>query len=282
MKVGTKSFLFGAHCFFLHPWFVAWAWWKLYGFPFDPRLWVAFFVHDIGYFGKPNMDGPEGEEHPWIGANIMHFLFDPRDRFRIDANEWRDFTLCHSRYLAKRIGRPFSRLCVADKLAIALTPRWLYLPMVNWTGEIHEYLKMAHHADMTSGRFKAGDYRDRQVEWHIELCRYMREWVAACKDGATDTWTSADRHARTDSGVEATVKSRRKQNREWREKRAAEDLERERRRINPIPKEIAQQRRNIESHIAYHRKSLADALAKLEAINGPDRIMAGFASEIRQ
>jgi len=23
----------GAHCFFLHTWFVALAWWKLYGFP---------------------------------------------------------------------------------------------------------------------------------------------------------------------------------------------------------------------------------------------------------
>jgi len=41
-------------------WFVAWGWWTLYGFPFDPRLWVAFFVHDLGYIGKPNMDGPEG------------------------------------------------------------------------------------------------------------------------------------------------------------------------------------------------------------------------------
>ena len=70
MRVGTKSVLFGAHCFFLHPWFVAAAWWRLYGFPWDPRLWVAFFVHDIGYLGKPNMDGPEGESHPELGARI--------------------------------------------------------------------------------------------------------------------------------------------------------------------------------------------------------------------
>ena len=53
MKIGTRSVLFGAHAFWLHPWFVAAAWWKLYGFPWDPRLWVAFFLHDLGYFGKP-------------------------------------------------------------------------------------------------------------------------------------------------------------------------------------------------------------------------------------
>ena len=61
MNVGTRSLLFGVHQFAIHPWFVAAAWWRLYGFPFDPRLWVAFFVHDLGYWGKPNMDGAEGD-----------------------------------------------------------------------------------------------------------------------------------------------------------------------------------------------------------------------------
>ena len=74
MKIGTKSVLFGAHAFYLHPWFVAWAWWKLYGFPWKPWLWVMFFVHDLGYWGKPNMDGPEGEEHPWLGARFLYRL----------------------------------------------------------------------------------------------------------------------------------------------------------------------------------------------------------------
>lgn len=241
MKVGTKSVLFGAHCFLLHPWFVARAWWKLYGFPFDPRLWVAFFVHDLGYWGKPNMDGPEGEEHPRLGAAILR-MFDRRpydfefmewphggkgvwwrcglDEFkellrdgwsivivensftllRRDRYRWHDFSLLHSRYFAKRVGMPFSRLCVADKLATALTPSWLYLPMVNATGEIHEYLSQADTA-RTSGHFRKADYRGNQRLWHIELCRYMREWVEAHKDGAQDTWTSTDRNARKESGV---------------------------------------------------------------------------------
>lgn len=74
MRIGTKSVLYGAHAFYLHPWFVAWAWWKLYGFPWKPWLWVMFFVHDLGYWGKPNMDGPEGERHPWFGAHVLYTL----------------------------------------------------------------------------------------------------------------------------------------------------------------------------------------------------------------
>src|SRR3989304_6702871 len=113
MKVGTKSVLFGAHQFMIHPWFVGSAWTKLYGFPWDPRLWVAFFVHDVGYIGKPNMDGPEGETHVEFGANIMGKFF---------GKEWKDFCLYHSRFYAKRDGAKFSRLCPADKLGVALTP----------------------------------------------------------------------------------------------------------------------------------------------------------------
>jgi hypothetical protein len=71
MTIGTKSVLLGAHQFIIHPFFVLIAWIKLYGFPVDPRLWFAFFLHDIGYIGKSNMDGKEGESHPETGAAIM-------------------------------------------------------------------------------------------------------------------------------------------------------------------------------------------------------------------
>lgn len=190
---------------------MALAWWKIYGFPFDPRLWVAFIVHDLGYIGKPNMDGTEGETHPELGARIMGCLFDsPKTSGQrwyehkmgreVYPRYWHDFLLCHSRYYAKKLGKPFSRLCVADKLAFALTPRWLYLPMVHATGEIHEYLKMAAVAK-DHANFKTADYRGASKVWHAELCRYMAAWVEQHKDGAVDTWTSTDRHARTDSGV---------------------------------------------------------------------------------
>ena len=86
MKVGTKSLLFGAHNIFIHPFLVFIAWWRLYGFPADPRLWVAFIVHDWGYLGKPNMDGPEGETHVELGARIM----------RIFGRRWEEFTVSYT------------------------------------------------------------------------------------------------------------------------------------------------------------------------------------------
>lgn len=187
MRVGTRSVLFGAHCFFLHPWFVAAAWSKLYGFPWDPRLWLAFGMHDIGYLGKPNMDGDEGERHPEVGAAIMRRLF---------GAKWGDLCLGHSRYYCKRFGMKPSRLCFADKLSFSLTPWWLYLPMASATGEIREYLKNAQKAD--SGHWKPTGYDKRK--WHAQLCDYMRAWVAEHIDGADDTWTDGARKAVTESG----------------------------------------------------------------------------------
>lgn len=174
MTIGTKSVLFGAHQFLIHPWFVARAWWTLYGFPCDPRLWLAFVLHDVGYLGKPNMDGPEGETHPLVGAFLMLLLC---------GDAWHDFTLLHSRYYAQRVGRKYSRLCVADKLAIALTPAWLYLPLVRATGEIAEYRA---HATSRYGRPAS----DSDEAWYADVQATSRAWALAHRDGAEDTWTS--------------------------------------------------------------------------------------------
>jgi len=43
--------------------YVGLAWRKLFGPPWDPRLWFAFVLHDAGYFSKPNLEGEEGERH---------------------------------------------------------------------------------------------------------------------------------------------------------------------------------------------------------------------------
>lgn len=48
MRVGTKSKLFGVHDFVIHTAFLAIAWRRLYGFPRDPRLWLAFLLHGAG------------------------------------------------------------------------------------------------------------------------------------------------------------------------------------------------------------------------------------------
>jgi hypothetical protein len=145
MKTGTKSLLFGYHQFLLHPLMVAAAWWKLHGFPYDPRLWLAFFVHDLGYIGKPDMDGVEGQQHPFLGAHIMHFLFDGADEAY-----WYQFCLYHSRTLAKIYFAPMSKLCYADKLAFLLYPEWL-LRLLYWlSGEGVQYMNDSGHTDWDS------------------------------------------------------------------------------------------------------------------------------------
>ncbi|MCE5336803.1 MAG: hypothetical protein LLG06_19675 [Desulfobacteraceae bacterium] len=182
MKVGTKSILFGAHQFLIHPLFVALAWWKLYGFPWDVRLWVALIVHDWGYWGSPDMDGTEGEQHTKFGARICGHLFGP---------EWRDFCLYHSRFAAVRDGKRFSRLCVADKLSIVLEPAWLYLPRVRLSGEIHEYMALAD-SRTAAGEPKYASMKlctNSERRWFADVQEYLRRWVNEHRDGKVDTWT---------------------------------------------------------------------------------------------
>jgi len=123
------------------------------GFPWDPRLWAAFFLHDLGYLSCPNVEGPEGEEHVRLGARIMGVLF---------GSFWADFTLRHSRYWAKKHGVVVSKLCYADKLAFVLTPGWLYLPMARATGELAEY--MAKSRDRQAGCAAFSEDERTQIE----------------------------------------------------------------------------------------------------------------------
>jgi hypothetical protein len=181
MKIGTKSLLFGVHQIFIHPLWVALAWWKLYGFPFDPRLWVAFIVHDWGYWGLLEMDGEVGDRHPERGAVIMYRLF---------GFEWWKFALYHSRFLAKQHNEQPSRLCMADKLSLALEPWWLYLPRAWASGELAEYMKSAEpggkhgHMNLT---------RVTPKEWYQNVQRYLLGYVEEHRDGKTDTITQIDR-----------------------------------------------------------------------------------------
>jgi hypothetical protein len=154
VKLGTRSLLFGAHQFILHPLFVAIAWTRLNGFPIDPRLWLAFGIHDIGYFELPNMDGPEGKRHVERGARIMSIF----------GQEWADFSRFHSRSYAALYGAEPSELCAADKLATCLVPVWLYLFMVNLTGEIDEYM-----ADAPASSQRA---------WFASICAHSQAWIA--------------------------------------------------------------------------------------------------------
>lgn len=235
LNIGTKSVLYGAHCFFIHPIFIMIAWFKLYGLPNHPAIWLSFFFHDLGYWGKPNMDGPEGETHVELGAKVLSIFdswekeykteFSPteyrhkeilkagwklKQAFGSDwgpwkyhrwkrKTKWADFSRYHSRFYAKKDGVSYSKLCVADKLAITLEPYWLYLPRVNWTGEIKEYMAQAKNGD---GKYKTMEITtESQKKWFNDVCVYLRKWVVEHKEIKEDTWTPKNKEAVTSSGV---------------------------------------------------------------------------------
>lgn len=195
MTTGTKSVFYGAHCFFIHPWFVLWAYWRLFGFTLDPRIVVACLVHDIGYIGKHYMDDDEGQTHPILGARIMSWLFDWGGDKR-----WYNFTLLHSRWYAKRLKLPFSDLCVADKYAIVITPGWLYDILVRGTGEIEQYMGNAEAIEVKPikpvvdldfsqylkitglNRMKHGALTGDSRLWYDGLQIYMMQWVLEKED----------------------------------------------------------------------------------------------------
>lgn len=134
MKLGSRSLLFGVHQFAWHPFTVWRAWRYINGSSPTWRQTVCIILHDWGYWGCAEMDGPEGELHPHRGAAIAHWLFDEPE-----SNYWQEFCLGHSRTMSKILGLQPSQLCWADKLSIAFDPCWFYLFRARLTGEIVEY-----------------------------------------------------------------------------------------------------------------------------------------------
>lgn len=166
MKIGTKSLLYGYHCFFIHPLALLCAWVKLYGWPRDWRIYLAFFVHDLGYWGKSDMDGDSGKNHPYFGARLMHTFLGGLPG-NPDHREWYNFMLYHSRSLAKADGGKPSKLCYADKLAIIIQPTWLQVLLMSLTGEIHEYM---------TGRGGTVGAGMTKRQWVEKMKQDLREW----------------------------------------------------------------------------------------------------------
>lgn len=171
MKMGTKSLLFGVHQFFIHPLMVLWAWRIIYRKWPKPFQLCAIITHDWGYWGLSNMDGAEGETHAerssdlWYRCKGSHklFCFGLSVRYQIKG---------HSRFSAKKWNHGMlSELFQADKLSVALYPRWLYLLLGNLSGEIHEYMAIA--------KDKEGKYIDlaeghvTQTQWLLEVQSHM-------------------------------------------------------------------------------------------------------------
>lgn len=145
------------------------AWWIIYRrFPKLYEL-CAILTHDLGYWGLSKMDDEQGERHPEIMSNWWHKGYGKYSIFCWNiATEIRG----HSGFYITRHGGKLSPLFRADKLAIALYPRWLYLLLANLSGEINEYIEIANNN-------KDGKYihlsvdTTNQMRWLLELQAHM-------------------------------------------------------------------------------------------------------------
>src|SRR5215831_10429398 len=87
----------------------------------------------------------------------------------------------HSRCWSRRMGLRLSRMCPADKLAFAMTPAWLYIPMTRWTGELAEYMERSRERQAGDCGF-TGEELDliqsaKPSEWLRGLQSYTLRWV---------------------------------------------------------------------------------------------------------
>jgi hypothetical protein len=142
---------------------------------------MAFFLHDIGYLGKPNMDGPEGEEHVLLGAKLMGAF----------GSQWHDFSLLHSRFYAAKLEKSVSKLCYADKLGFAITPGWLWLWQARISGEMDEYRGIhPHHC----GENGDPSWKNDRL-WTANAQNYVKRWVSEHRDReipGVDDWTKRE------------------------------------------------------------------------------------------
>lgn len=140
MKVGTRSVLFGVHCFWYHPLTVILGWWLYHGrWPAKLHELLAIFFHDIGYIGCSDMDGPSGLDHPERSCNAMiNWLHPAQTSLTFTLAE--GLILGHSRSYAAQQGIPVSSLYAPDKLCVLFDPSWFYILRATLSGEINEFI----------------------------------------------------------------------------------------------------------------------------------------------
>ena len=103
---------------------------------------------------------------------------------KLFGKEWGEFTMYHSRFWAKRHGAQLSRLCVADKLAVAFTPWWIYIPFARLSGEMEEY------KTLRGSKYKFMNLEtESDKKFVLMFQKYLREWAYEHKDMKEDVWT---------------------------------------------------------------------------------------------
>ena len=169
---------------------VIWAWKVIYRkFPCVYEL-CSIFTHDLGYWGLAKMDDEQGQKHPEIMSDWWN-LHGNRINNRMSGFHYRvaDEILGHSGFYAERYGTDLSKLYKADKLAIVLCPKWLYLLLANLSGEIHEYMEIARSN-------KDGKYLNTatQTRWLLGLhaCMIMKVFDTPAESINVKQYTVAD------------------------------------------------------------------------------------------
>lgn len=160
MRIGTKTLLFGNHQPLIHSPLVLVAWIKLYGLPNWKEL-ICIAIHDLGYWGLPNLDGEEGEDHPdWAASWAASHLGD----------DYADLCRYHSRFKSQKCGKSPSKLCLPDKYGVALTPTWLWVFLGRLTGEIDEYQANTKYEIYHP-------IKKNHFEWFRDYKKICRKWV---------------------------------------------------------------------------------------------------------
>lgn len=148
--------LFGVHQVFLHPVLVTRAWRRVHGrWPSGVAEWVAIVVHDWGYWGCADMDGPEGVKHPIKGAEtawkVLRFL----RQDRMQQTRAALLVLGHSRSFSPD---RLSMLNAPDKVSIIYEWKWFYLLRAKLSGELAEFVKRSN--DQTGLNRTASEWFD--------------------------------------------------------------------------------------------------------------------------
>jgi hypothetical protein len=185
---GTLSILFGVHQFIWHPITVARAWHHLYGKWPTWTQWVAIFCHDLGYLGKPDMDGTRGKTHPVAGANLAcdivyyigRLVYRNKHDAALMAESTRELCLWHSTHYAEQQGGVVSELYLPDKVCVLFDPPWFYKLRGKISGEIYEYVENQNRQRWMTGQdeFTVDQwltwYRQRMHGKAIEFLHHQR------------------------------------------------------------------------------------------------------------
>jgi len=176
MKIGTKSLLFGCHQFLWHPLTVALAYRKLFRRWPDAVGFLCIALHDVGYWGCADIDGPEGKLHPVVGAKwVGRIVYRWRRMFcresklasQLYAAESAERCLLHSRSVAMQTKMQPSDICWADKYVVCVEPEWFYLFRTWLSGEAKEFVDNA----VKSGNLPEGT---TNLQWHRWYCAKVK------------------------------------------------------------------------------------------------------------